>query len=319
MTNAPGSEYRFCRGGWGRFVPGVVLLAAGCVVVAGCGSSAPSDRAESSIDWTAVSGALGTELKTEDDGVRAADFPRSDLTITNDGVPLVSGMELGSEVMFTPSGGPDAVVIGEFTLTGPELNPVISRLESGGIEVSAIHKHLPNETPRLWWLHYQGYGDPVRNAATLRSALEATGTPRLEVEPPAPATPPLDTAAIDGIIGQRGAMEDGAYQIHVPLGSPVTDTKAGITLPYLMEASTLLMFQPLENNRAVINGDFAMTADQIDPVIRALHDHSIDVVSLHSHLTHEQPRLFYMHFWATGDPTALARGLRAALDATHAG
>lgn len=86
-----------------------------------------------------------------------------------------------------------------------------------------------------------------------------------------------------------------------------------------MEASTLLMFQPLGDERVAVNGDFAMTADQIDPVIRALQDHHIDIVSLHNHLTGEQPTLYCMHFWATGDTTSMAQGLRAGLDAAHAG
>jgi hypothetical protein len=260
---------------------------------------------------------LGTELKTEEGGVRSADFPRTDLTIMNDNVRLVPGMELGCEAMFTPTGGRDALVIGEFTLTGQELNGVASRLEAGGIEITAVHKHLPDENPRLWWLHYAGYGDPVRNAATLRAALELTATPLSPTEASQPVTPPLDTAVLDRIIRHPGAMEDGAYQIHVPLSYPVTDTRTGVRLPYLMEASTLLMFQPLNGGKVAINGDVTMTADQIDPVIRALRGGGIDIVTLHSHLTHEQPRLFYIHFWSTGDPVTLATTLRSALDAAH--
>lgn len=290
----------------------VALLSASCSHPPAATRPAPTD-----IDWQAVAAALGTELHIEDDGVRAADFPRTDLTVVNDGVHLVPGMELGSEVMFTPTGGKDALACGEFTLTGPELNPVIARLESGGVEVTAIHKHLPDESPQLWWLHYLGRGDPARTAATLRQALDATGTPTTEAS--APPGPPLDTATIDRIVRHTGMMEDGAYQVHVPLNVAVTDTKTGIMLPYLMEASNLLMFQPLAADRVAVNGDFAMTADQIDPVIRALQSHGIDIVSLHSHLTDEAPTLYYMHFWATGAPAALAGGLRAGLDAVHAG
>ncbi|HEV7452723.1 MAG TPA: DUF1259 domain-containing protein [Pseudonocardiaceae bacterium] len=297
-----------------------VAFVLGALLASGCSAppspSAPA-RPAAQVDWTAVGHALGTDLKTEQGGVHTADFPRTDLAITNDNVRLMPGMELGSEAMFTPTSGTDALLIGEFTVTSQELNPVISRLQTGGIEISAVHKHLPNENPRLWWLHYTGYGDPVRNAATLRGALQLTGTPLLLAEPAPPASPPLDTAALDRIIRHPGAREDGAYQIHVPLNRPISDTTTGVTLPYLMEASTLLMFQPLDGGKVAINGDFAMTADQINPVISALHDHSIDIVSLHSHLTHEQPRLFYMHFWSVGDPAALAGGLRAALDAAH--
>lgn len=155
----------------------------------------------------AVAPALGTDLKIEDDNVRAAEFSRTDLDVTNDGIQLVSGMELGSEAMFTPTGGKDALVCGEFTLTEAELNPVIAPLESGGIEVTAIHKHLPDESPRLWWLHYTGRGDPVRNAATLRQALDVIATPP-PTAAPVPPGPPLDTATIDRVIGHSGTMEE---------------------------------------------------------------------------------------------------------------
>jgi hypothetical protein len=155
----------------------------------------------------------------------------------------------------------------------------------------------------------------VAIAATLHAALALTGMP---LNAPAETqTPiPLDTAALDRIIGVKGEAEHGAYHFHIPVAQQITDTRAHLTLPTLMEASTLLMFQPLGGDQAAINGDFAMTADQVNPVIHALQAHGITIISLHNHLLYESPRLFYMHFWGTGGATTLAQGLRAGLDAT---
>jgi biotin operon repressor len=114
----------------------------------------------------------------------------------------------------------------------------------------------------------------------------------------------------------KARLSTAPYHFHVPLAQQITDTRAHLALPSLMEASTLLMFQPLGGGQAAINGDFAMTADQVNPVIQALQTHGITIISLHNHLLYESPRLFYMHFWAAGDATTLAQGLRAALNAT---
>jgi uncharacterized protein DUF1259 len=243
-------------------------------------------------------------------------FSGSDLHVVNAGVTENPGMELGAEAMFHQSAPGAAVMIGEATVTGEELTKVLARMEQDHtVEVSAIHKHLQDETPRLWWIHYVGYGDPVAIAATLHAAFALTGMP---LSAPAQAETPIavDTAALDRIIGVKGEAEHGVYQFHVPLAQQITDTRAHLALPSLMEASTLLMFQPLGEGQVAINGDVAMTADQVNPMIQALQAHGITIISLHNHLLYESPRLFYMHFWATGDATTLAQALRAALNAT---
>ncbi|HYZ37920.1 MAG TPA: DUF1259 domain-containing protein [Pseudonocardiaceae bacterium] len=298
-----------------------IVLALGALLVGGCSGTAgpsPSAAPRSSIDWNAVGRAMGSPLTTEEGDVHTAEFLRSDLHVVNAGVPESPGMELGAEAMFhqTPAGA--ALMIGEATVTDQELNKVLARLEQDHtVEVTAIHKHLQDETPRLWWVHYTGYGDPVAIAGTLHAAFALTGMPlRAPAETETPI--PLDTAALDRIIGVKGEAENGVYHFHVPVAQQITDTRAHLTLPELMEASTLLMFQPLGGGQAAVNGDYAMTADRVNPVIQALQAHSITIISLHNHLLYESPRLFYMHFWGTGEATTLAQGLRAGLDATTA-
>jgi hypothetical protein len=296
-----------------------VVIALGALLAGGCGSPvAPSQTGPpgSLIDWNAVGHAMGSPLKTEEGDVHTAEFLRSDLHVVNAGVTENPGMELGAEAMFHQTTPTTAVMIGEATVTDQELNKVLTRLEQDHtVEVAAIHKHLQDETPRLWWVHYIGYGDPVAIAGTVHAALALTGMP-LSAPLATEAPLPLDTAALDRIIGVSGENEHGVYHFHVPLTKQITDTRAHLALPSLMEASTMLLFQPLGGGQAAINGDFAMTADQVNPVIQALQAHNITIISLHNHLLHESPRLFYMHFWATRPATTLAQGLRAALDTT---
>lgn len=208
-------------------------------------------------------------------------------------------------------------MIGEATLTGPEVNTVIDRLQQGGVEITALHKHIQGESPRLWWLHYWALGNPVAIARTMHTALAATHIPLNQKKAGKPPIT-LPTVALNRIIGAKGDDVNGVLQYHIPVAQKITDTRAHITLPYLMEASTLLMFQPLGHGRAAVNGDFVMTADQVNPVIKALRSHGLTIVSLHNHMLYEQPRLFYMHYWKTGAATTLARGLRAGLDQVHA-
>jgi hypothetical protein len=284
---------------------------------AGAPAPAAASAPAPGIGWNAVGRAIGQPLQTEAGGVHTAEWLRTDLHVVNAGVRENPGMELNAEASFHQTTGNQAVLIGEATLTGDEVAKVADRLQHGGVEITALHKHLQDETPRLWWMHYWALGDPVAIARTVHAALATTHIPLHQKEGKAPPIA-LDTGALDRIIGARGTNENGVWQYHVPVAQKVTDTRARITLPSLMEASTLLMFQPLGGGRAAINGDFTMTAAQVNPVIKALRSHGLTIIELHNHMLYEQPRLFYLHFWKTGDAATLARALRAGLDQVHA-
>lgn len=296
------------------------LLVGGIVVIVLVGVGVwvgAKQQQSSSVDWDAVGQAMGKELENKGEGVYGVEFPRSDLTVTSEGVTLDPGMELGAEANFKDVGGGKALMIGEATLTENELQPVIDKLQQAGIEETALHKHLQDESPRLWWLHYRSYGDPVQTARALRAALESTGTPLSETTEEESKNLDLDTNQLDQIIGQKGETESGAYHFRVPRAEPVIDTAAGTTLSAEMEGGSLLMFQPTGGGKAAINGDFAMTQDEVNPVIQALRENGIEALPLHEHLFYEEPTLYYMHFWANDDAAKLARGLRAALDQTN--
>ncbi|TDD50854.1 DUF1259 domain-containing protein [Nonomuraea terrae] len=278
------------------------------------GAAAGQARA---IDWNAVGRAIGQPLTTEAGGVHTAEWLRTDLHVVNAGVTENPGMELNAEASFHQTTPGKALLIGEVTLTGAEVGKVADRLERGGVQITALHKHIQDETPRLWWMHYWAQGDPVVIARTVHAALAQTGIPLNQREGKEHPVD-LNTAQLDRIIGTRGENENGVQVYHIPVAQKVVDTRAHITLPYLMEASTMLAFQPLGGGRAAINGDFTMTADEVNPVIKALRAHGVTIIELHNHMLYEQPRLFYMHFWKTGDAATLARDLRAGLDQVHA-
>jgi hypothetical protein len=298
---------------WKRRTVPTLIAGAGIVAAGLVPTVAPASGQPPKIDWNAVGQAIGRPLESEAGDVHTAEWLRTDLRVVNEGVTEKPGMELNAESSFHPTTAGKTVMIGEVTLTDAEVARVADRLQAGGVQITAIHKHIQAETPRLWWMHYWALGDPVKIARTVRSALTETGIP-LNQKEEEPSALDLDTAQLDRIIGAKGENEDGVLHYHIPVAQKITDTRAHVTLPYLMEASTLLMFQPLGGGRAAINGDFTMTADQVNPVIRALRSHGVTIIELHNHMLYEQPRLFYMHFWKTGDATALARDLRAGLD-----
>lgn len=161
--------------------------------------------------------------------------------------------------------------------------------------------------------HIHGHGNPQDLARGIRSALDATATPppSSQQQPP----PELDTAGIDAALGRKGTAEGGVYKFSVPRKETISDS--GMVVPPAMGVTTALNFQPTGGGRAVINGDFAMTAGEVQPVLRALRQHGISVISLHNHGLNDEPRLFYTHFWAEGDAVQLAQALRPALDATN--
>lgn len=270
-------------------------------------------------DWQAVETGIGRTGTLQAGDVYRFSFPRSDLRVTAAGVRLRPAFALGGWVAFkaVPGAihGPAAMVMGDLVLTERELAPVMSRLLQGGIEITAVHHHVLRETPRVIYMHIHAIGDPVGIARTVRAAVALTKTP-----PPAPATPlttliGLDTTAIARALGYSGRVTAGVYQVSVPRAHPIRERD--FEIPPSMGLATAINFQSTGGGKAVIIGDFVMVANEVDAVARALRANDIEVTSLHSHLIHEEPRLFFMHFWANDDAVKLARGLRAALERTN--
>ena len=264
-------------------------------------------------NWAAVDSAMGRSAVTQPGGIHRYNFPRSDLTVMVGSVKVLPALALGGWVAFAPD-GEQAFAMGDLVLTTDELAPVLAKLQQGGVEQSAIHHHLVGETPRVLYVHVHAHGDPVAIAKAVRAAVALTKIP---APTPAAAPPPLalDTAAIAGELGRSGRLNGAVYQVSVPRAETIKE--GGFTIPSALGLGTAINFQPTADGKAAITGDFVLLASEVNPVIRALSENGISPTSLHNHLLSEEPRLFFVHFWAEGDARALARGLRAALDKTN--
>jgi biotin operon repressor len=247
-------------------------------------------------------------------GIYRVGLPRTDLHVTLDGVALKPGFALGSWLAFAPM-GEHTMVMGDLVLTQDEVNPVMQKLEQQGIEITALHNHLLRAEPVTLYMHILGQGDPVKLATALHAGLALSKTP---LEAPAasgasaPATPlDFDTAAVDQAMGYKGKENDGIYQFSIPRAHAIKEH--GMELPPAMGTATGINFQPTGGGRAAITGDFVLTPEEVNPVIKALHSNGIEVTALHSHMLDEQPRLLFMHFWANDDAQKLAKGLHEAL------
>lgn len=264
------------------------------------------------IDWAKVDAALGKTASVQGE-VHRYGIPRNDLQVTVDGVTIKPALALGGWLGFEPMAG-GALVMGDLVLTEPEIEPVMTKLLASGIEVTALHNHLLRANPATYYMHVHGHGDAVALATAIRAALGESKTPF--GPPAAPASQAaqidLDTAALDIAIGARGKVNGGVYQFSVPRKDPVTED--GMSVPPAMGTAIVINFQPTGGGKAAITGDFVVTAEEANPMIRALRENDIEVTAIHSHMLDEQPRLFFVHFWANADAIRLASGLRAALN-----
>ena len=224
-------------------------------------------------------------------------LPRSDLHVTLDGVTIKPALALGGWVAFAPMHD-QAMVMGDLVLLETEINPVMTKLLEGGLDVTAVHNHILRASPATFYMHVGGHGDPVKMASVIR---------------PAPAVD-LDTAKLDQIMGVKGNAAGGVYQFAVPRRDPATESGMQVTGP--LGGANGINFQPTGNGKAAITGDFLVTGNEVNPLIRALRAGNIEVTAIHSHMLDEQPRMFFIHFWANDDAMKLAQGIRTALDTT---
>ena len=300
------------------------------------GGASGSIDARREIDWQRVDAAMGRTGAELPGNVRRYGMPRGDMRVTVRGVAIKPSFALGSWLAMTPhgdsAGRPRVMAMGDMVLKESEVTPVMTALQAGGVEQTAVHHHVLHETPRVVYMHVHATGDPVKIAQTVRTALGRTSTPAQAPSAPtsggdrgdgASAGRPgagaaalgIDTAAIARTLGRAGTVNGGVYSVSVPRAETIRD--GGMEVPASMGLATAINFQPTGGAKAAITGDFVMVAAEVNPVIRALRAHGIEVTSLHNHLLADEPRLFFLHFWAIDDAATLARGLRAALDRTN--
>jgi hypothetical protein len=304
---------------WISLAP-VVTRAMSLTAVVLCGSVLPASAvaqggAQPSADWAAVDQALGRKGAAQPGGVMRYSFPRSDLQVTASGVAVKPALALGSWVAFKRVAGGHTMAMGDLVLGEDEVGPVMAALQQGGIEQTALHNHVLHESPRVIYLHISADGDAAKIAQTIRTALGQSRTPLAAPAAPAPAAAiDLDTAAVARALGASGNVNGGVYQVNVPRTETIREGDDEV--PPAMGVATAINFQPTGGGKAAITGDFVMRGSEVNNVIRALQQGGIQVTALHSHMLMEEPRLFFMHFWANDDAVKLAGTLHDALSRT---
>jgi hypothetical protein len=267
--------------------------------------------AAAATDWGPVGQALGKSGAAQAGEVYRVGLPRTDLKVTLDGVAIRPGLALGSWLAFKDMGG-EAMVMGDLVLLPAEVNPVMSSLLNDGFEVTALHNHLLRSQPATMYMHVSGHGNAIRLATALHRALALSGTPMTAPAAAPPQDLGLDSAAVEAILGFKGKVNGGVLQFGIPRAGPVM--QGGMAIPEAMGVAIAINLQSAGSGKVVATGDFVLTADEVNPVLRALRANGIEVTALHNHMLDDEPRIFFVHFWANGDAKAVARGLRAALE-----
>jgi hypothetical protein len=295
------------------FMTVVVMVACSAPESRNGQTNAAQPQQPGAADWKAVGQALGKEGSMQPGDVYKVSLPRSDLQVTAGGVQIKPALALGGWVAFKKMGN-DTMVMGDLVLTEDEVTPVLTKLQEGGVEQTALHNHVLHESPRVMYMHIRAAGDALKIAKAIHDALAQSKTPFTAPAAGGDQTQDIgiDTKQLDQIMGQTGKVNGGVYQFSVPRGEAVSDN--GMEVPPSMGVAQAINFQPTGGGKAAITGDFVLVAGEVNPVIKALRAGGIEVTALHSHMLTENPRLFFMHFWANDDAQKLARGLRAALD-----
>ena len=263
-------------------------------------------------DWFVVDTIL-TRSGAVSGEVHRYGLPRSDLNVTVDGVALRPAFALGGWLAFDPVGDA-AMMMGDLVLTESEINPVMGKLLAQGIEVTALHNHLLRANPPIFYMHVAGQGDPADLARKVRAALEESSTP-FDVKPPAETAASsgfsFDTKKVEDAIGFKGRANGGVYQFGIQRSDSIK--MQGMNVPPAMGTAIGVNFQPTGDGRAAITGDFVALESEVQPLIKALRDNGVQVTAIHNHMTGEEPRAFFVHFWANDDAIKLANGLHEAL------
>jgi uncharacterized protein DUF1259 len=263
------------------------------------------------LDIAKIDQTLGRSGQRTGDVYRVG-FPRTDLQVTVAGVAVKPGLALGSWAAFSGNDA-SASVMGDLVLLESEVNPVMGKLRAAGFEITGIHNHLLNETPRVLYMHYLGHGNAAELAQSLRAALAVSKTPLATPAPPAPAPalPPAFVKTIEDTLGRQGQLNGGVLAFGIPRAESITE--GGMTLTAPQGVAEAINFQETTSGQVATTGDFVLKAEEVNPVISALEEHNIQVTALHSHMLTEQPRLFFIHFWAAGNTESVAQGIKAAL------
>ncbi len=288
------------------------MLLAGTALLAGlvgarCTAAAAVDTARIE-QLTSAKGTLDEKA-----GVFKVSVPRSDLAVSVAGVKMSPPLGLTSWAAFEPAGD-QTMVMGDMVLQEDQVVPVMDAALSNGLEVTGLHNHFIGDSPKVMFMHIGGKGDQEALATAVGrvfATIQQTsgGKGRLPSATIDPAGSTLDAAVLDGILGTQGTVSAGVYKAVVGRTTKMHGYEVGST----MGVNTWFAFAG-SDQQAVVDGDFAMYEQELQPVLKALRQADIAVVAIHNHMAMEAPRVLFLHFWGVGPARSLASGIKAALD-----
>jgi hypothetical protein len=269
-------------------------------------------------DWAEVEKVFGKKGAIQD-GVFKITYPRSDLKVKVVGFEVDPGLALTSWIGFInkPNDGMmmdgNTMMMGDLVLLDKEVAPVISKIVSVNLEVTALHNHIVGESPTIKYIHFSGKGEAIKLAEAIKSVLSITGTPLGAAKVKNQAESP-DWSGVEAILGKSGKHNGNLLQYAFPRLEKLTEN--GMLMPPYMGMATGINFQ-MDGAKVAITGDFVLLANEVNPVFKTLTENGISVSAIHNHMLFDDPRLFMMHFWAVDNPEKLAKGLKEALDKTN--
>lgn len=244
--------------------------------------------------------------------------PRNDLKVEVDGWTMPLFMGLTTWAAFTPGVKAEVMVAGDLVLFEDEVNAVMSAALDGGLNVTALHNHFFADDPKVYFMHIGGEGETVKLASAVKSALDAVKAVRASQPQPqrvfgkafAPTSNAISAAPIDAALGAKGQVKDGMYKA---VFGRTAKMPCGCDMAKEMGVNTWAAFAGTDDN-AVVCGDFCVLEDELQPVLKALRKDGINIVAIHHHMTHEQPRYLFLHYWGKGGAAKLATSLKTTLE-----
>jgi Domain of Unknown Function (DUF1259) len=296
------------------------LIGLGLLAVLAAGAArALSGAGEGRLDAGKIGRAAGAKATTAKDGVVRIGWPRTDVKVTVDGLHLKPFAGLGSWAAFTPAKH-GAMVMGDTVVFQDEVTPAMDAAFQHGLEVTALHNHFFHDEPRVYFMHLGGTGDPEKLAAGVKAVWDSIKKVRAERPQPAtrfagkvPTPGKVTAGPLEKVLGHPAESQDGMAKFVIARAGTMHGVKVGGS----MGLTTWAAFSG-SDELAAVDGDFIMTANEVQPVLRALRKAGIHIVALHNHMIGEQPAYYFTHFWGKGPAEELARGLKGALDAQAA-
>jgi Domain of Unknown Function (DUF1259) len=293
-----------------------------CVAIVGevTAKASPSEMTKSSDNknvnagfWMPTEKAMGVKGELKPDNSIAFSIPMT-LKVSLDGIKLSPASDRTHDFDFQKTGN-KALMVGEIGVTEMQEKNVSTMVLQSGLQVTAIHNHLLRTSPHIMWIHISGSGDPADMAKKIRKI-----TDYVNGKPPARSDEKfmikgINTSKLDKIIGKKGSADGGDYGFDISRIDKISMN--GYVLSPVMDISTMIRFQPLGKGSTAVIGEFVLEENEVEPVIKTFTDNDIEVTALHSHMITEQPRIFYVHCWATGNAEQLAGIMRKALDETN--